>query len=398
MAAQMIRVVFFTVVAHLPGTVLNGGQICSRNHMRRLSQDPGIDLHVIVAAPASAEQDASAFLKSLGIKYEFFRVEADRVSRLAVFARRCRYDLGFDWDQTLGAYAAFKRRVTDAILSRSADFTIVEYLFSWLFVDAVRLQRNPTIALTLNREAEFFRLAHQAQGTLDWRRKIAAMRLHKFEQEIYSRARRVVTLSERDLPAGLEERATCISPYLDENAAGWAYEDTKTLFFVGNAGHFPNREAIEFIATQIAPRLLRRRPDIKIRIVGLDEPGAPPSWRCPNVRFLGVGTARMVEELFRRADLMLCPVGNDFGMKFKVAEAVSYATPMLVSDETAACVPHLAMLPKAPASDADRHVEIIASLVGNERQLRALSAYLRAAGGQFAAAQRNIWYRTLAAC
>ena len=157
-----------------------------------------------------------------------------------------------------------------------------------------------------------------------------------------------------------------------------------------------DRVAIEFIATQLAPRIARYCGDARIKIVGADETGVPAAWRQPNISYLGISDSDTVRELFRTADIMLCPIQNDFGMKFKVAQASAYGTPFLASPQTAKCVPYLPGLPQINLSDPDNAAAVVCRLIDNEPELELLSNFIRERHRAFASSQRNIWSRTLA--
>ena len=46
-----------------------------------------------------------------------------------------------------------------------------------------------------------------------------------------------------------------------------------------------------------------------------------------NLQFCGRSDAQSVASLFKTSDVMLCPLENDYGVKFKAAEALSYGDP-----------------------------------------------------------------------
>lgn len=64
-----LKVVYFTFIDI--GSTANGGTICCRNHLQRLSEDTGIELFAVVASYQSQEADALSYLKSLGVSGKF---------------------------------------------------------------------------------------------------------------------------------------------------------------------------------------------------------------------------------------------------------------------------------------------------------------------------------------
>ena len=395
---QMLRVLYFTIVAQRDGTPGDGGILSSRTNILRLKQDDNIELAVVIAAPESARTSTVSFLTDIGVdKFLFIPVEErSRPNRL-----RDRLSLGwiklvgFFWEAVAVRNPEVKQRVFDALNRWESDYLVIDYLFSALFCPDLEL---PTAIVTLNREAEFYRdcVAQRVVRHRPLRTAIAGSRLAKFERNAYLQSAKVIAIGQPDVPRYLSPtQASCITPYLDEQAEPWRFTDSRTAFFVGNISHYPNRLAIEFIARYLAPCIAIRRDDVRIKIIGVDAAGVPAEWRHPIVSYLGVSDAATVRNLFQTADLMLCPIKNDFGMKFKVAEAAAFATPFLASPETAKCVPHLAGLPQIGLMDPDAAADITCSLIGNRPELERLSALIRSRHRIFAASQKNIWSRTL---
>lgn len=110
---------------------------------------------------------------------------------------------------------------------------------------------------------------------------------------------------------------------------------------------------------------------------------------------MGVSNLFEVAKLFRRAALFLCPIQNTFGIKSKVAEAISYGTPFLASRETMLGFPYLDGLPRMRLDHPDEWSAKIVELLADKRKLQALSETIRRQHREFAASQKNIWSRTL---
>ncbi len=397
----MLRVLYFTIVAQ-SGTA-NGGAISSRTTIRRLKDDDNIDLAVVIAGSESARAPTVSYLTDIGIdKFLFIPFEGrKRPSRFRERIERGWIKLaGFPGEELAAMNPQVRRCVLDALDRWQSDYLVMELLFTALFCPDGDNFKLSTAVVTMNREAEFYRdsvaLRVLRHGSI--RAAIIGSRLTRFERRIYSQSTKVVAIGQPDVPRYLpSSQASCITPYLDEEAEPWTYTDSRTAFFVGNFAHYPNRLAIEFIAKQLAPCLAARRDDVRIKIIGVGAGDVPAEWRHPIVSYLGVSDAATVRKLFQTADLLLCPIKNDFGMKFKVAEASAYATPFLASPETAKCVPYLAGLPQIDLSDPETSANIACGLIGNRVELERLSEFIRSRHRIFAASQKNIWSRTLLA-
>lgn len=396
----MLRVLYFTIVAQRDG-VADGGTLSSRTNILRLKQDENIDLAVIVAGPESTRDATTSFLTDIGVgKFLFFPID-DR-NRPRRFRDRLQLRwlkfVGFFWESMAVRNRHVKEGISAALQQWESDFLVIDYLFSALFCPARDDLQLPAVIITLNREAEFYRQCVEQKIIRDGavRAAITGRRLAKFERDAYSRSAKVIAIGAPDVPKYLPpSQALCITPYLDEQSESWRFSDSKTAFFVGNIRHYPNRLAIEFIAKYLAPSIATRRNDVRIKIIGVDADGVPAEWRHPIISYLGVSDAATVRDLFQTADLQLCPIKNDFGMKFKVAESAAFATPFVASPETAKCVPYLDGSPQIVLSDHSAAADVICDLVGNRAELERLSAMIRSRHRSFAASQKNIWSRTL---
>lgn len=396
----VIRVLYFTIVAQVDG-VQNGGTLSSRTNILRLQQDDNIELAVVVATSEEARHSMASFLEGQGInRFLFVPLQSRfRQGRVRDYLKyRWARIAGFPFEAIAARNPNTKQCVVEALDRWNSDVLIIDYLYSTLFCPDLTDLKLPAAVITLNREAEFFRecVEHGAVSQNPITFAIAKARLRRFERKTYSRAAKVITLGRSDAPTYLaSSQVDCITPYLDEATDRWRFSDSRTMFFVGNISHYPNRLAIEFIARRLAPRIAARRDDVLINVIGADAADVPAEWRNPIVSYLGVSDASTVANLFQSSDLFLCPIQNDFGMKFKLAEAVSYATPFLASRESALCVPYLSGLPHIDLSDDEAAADLICRLIGNRPKLERLSESIRLRHRAFVASQKNIWSRVL---
>jgi glycosyltransferase involved in cell wall biosynthesis len=162
------------------------------------------------------------------------------------------------------------------------------------------------------------------------------------------------------------------------------------VFFVGNEGHHPNRLAIEWLARCLAPCLARIDPTIRIKIVGASgarqeqEGGA-------NIDYLGVADRATVAHLFRTADMLICPVENDFGSKFKLVEAISFATPILATQAALSSAPFLSGLPTLQLGQPQAAAQLIARVVADRHALQEMSSRIAEQSAAFRRSQAGVW-------
>jgi MoaA/NifB/PqqE/SkfB family radical SAM enzyme/glycosyltransferase involved in cell wall biosynthesis len=87
------------------------------------------------------------------------------------------------------------------------------------------------------------------------------------------------------------------------------------LFFHGTLHYWPNTEAVRFIAEQLLPRLLEKKPDLRVVIAGVNP---PTYYRHEAIVF--PGAVEDVPAHVVAADLCLCPVRSGGGTRMKILE------------------------------------------------------------------------------
>jgi glycosyltransferase involved in cell wall biosynthesis len=286
-----------------------------------------------------------------------------------------------------------------AIRDWGIDHVLVDYVPATLFWKGLRRLPIAKTVVTVNREADLY-AEMLAIGDIPFRGplsgRVSHWRLKRFEKSVHRTFDKVVAIGAPDLPPYLPAaRTAVVTSYLQEDRNSWTFRPNKTLFFVGNVAHYPNRLAINHIVSKLAPRILARVPDVRFAIVGASPEQVPTERHHPAINLLGTSTPAEVEHLFTTAALFICPVENTFGMKFKVAEAAAYGAPFVASEQVMLGFPYLQGLPHLTLADPDRSADVIAGLLSEEDKLKVLSAEIVRRQRAFAASQKNIWSRTL---
>ncbi|MCS7026207.1 MAG: glycosyltransferase [Bryobacteraceae bacterium] len=101
-----------------------------------------------------------------------------------------------------------------------------------------------------------------------------------------------------------------------------------TMLFLGSFRHLPNQEALDWFTKAVLPRVVERRPQAKLVIIGSDP---PPRHSLPakdrNVEILG-----FVEDLrqaFARYAVFVCPILSGSGVRVKLLEAFCTGIPVV---------------------------------------------------------------------
>jgi glycosyltransferase involved in cell wall biosynthesis len=395
-----MRVLYFTVVPL--GTSGNGGSICCRNHVIRLAADPDIELIAMVAGPAEQEAATKAFFAEAGVKSYFqpFRNDnlhpaTDTVAAIACFATKVVFQ--FPWELQAMNQPHIQEGIDWAVKGYSIDFLVIDYHPSALFLKLPRKDVR-TALIKLNREGDFYEDMIRMGKTKHGRRtaRISLLRARRFERITDAKVGKIITIGPPDLPNyRLPSRPVCISPYLDPRTERWSYTASNTLLFIGDVHHYPNWLAVEWIATKLAPALRAVRSNVHISVVGALASQVPSHWDQPNMLFLGRSTNEAVKKLFLTADMMLCPIENNYGVKFKSLEAIAYGIPLIASRQTLLGLPYLPEEPAIDLQDVASAASTICALLANPTALIRLAALQRELQDAFIADQRTVWSRSL---
>jgi glycosyltransferase involved in cell wall biosynthesis len=383
-------------------SIAGGGQLSCRNHIERLCADPQLELLAVASGPAAAESGTLGYFASLGIAGRFVSYRGGHGDDGAMQSG-ARPWLPRRWPYLNEPEALAQPHVDDAIrvliLQYRPDCLIVDYLPSAYFLPRTLGLGVPVVMITLNREADFYRQM-MLRGLVLYGRPanwIAWLRLVLAEARIHRRSRLVVTIGRYDAPWRFMGRPrTCwIAPFMDPKTERWAFSGARSLFFVGNQGHFPNRDAIEWLATRFAPELLEIAPTIRLKIVGAERADVPERWQPANVEYLGVADQLVVQRLFQSEAAFIAPIANDFGAKFKVVECIAYGTPLLAPQSAMSGVPFLSWLARLDLKEPRDAARAAKSLVEDAESQRQMSRAILNSASEFAAAQRGIWGRQL---
>ena len=393
-------VLYFSVVNIGNLQFSNGGNMCCRNHIRRLAEDDGINLYVVIAGLPSDKQGVCEFLETLKIPYRFLEIAEAELAQgwlaklIDWFAEQGRYL----FEKSATNNPSIESQLSELIKIWQISNLVVDYLPSTLFCRNL-FQQYPSTLITLNREGEFY-LDLRTRGVIKKNLlsgPISQYRWNRYEKWAYRKAQRVVAIGPPDLPniVGLKSEPKCVTPYLPQKCPGWRMTSSKTVFFVGNIQHYPNRLAMEWISTQLAPQLMHKGFEGQLVIVGASKKEVPFEWHNDITEFAGFSTASHVDKLFREAALCLCPIENDYGMKFKAAEALAYGTPLLASKQTLLGFPYMRNQPYILLDDAKRAAQTVKELIQNRLKLQKLHRSQQEMHNHFVATQQNIWSQSI---
>lgn len=141
-------------------------------------------------------------------------------------------------------------------------------------------------------------------------------------------AERIHVLAPRIVPMGAES-----APGEDDVARGGdvSLPASPTVLFVGYLGRPENCDAVQWLLTEIWPRVRADLPGARLRIVG---GGAPDDLREQIQQTPGAEAAGFVDDLaaeYRGADCCAVPLRDGAGVKFKTIEALLSGVPTVAT-------------------------------------------------------------------
>ena len=152
-----------------------------------------------------------------------------------------------------------------------------------------------------------------------------------------------------------------------------------TILFMGNYGYRPNREAIELLVASVFPKLLERRPDAQLLLLGGDVPHRQPWLVTP-----GLVAAEDLPALIKTAAVSVAPIFSGSGTRLKILESLGAGVPVVTSAKGMEGLPLRPDLDVARAETAENFVDAIDALLGGtESERKALCMRSMAAAKRF---------------
>jgi len=324
-----MRVLF--VASRLPRPFERGDQVRSWHQLRQLGRRHSI--HLLVFAEGHPDAAALAATRELCERVEV----VPRSTYRAVAALPARWLRGrpiqcalFDSREMALLVEARVREGVDLVHLQPArlDALAAAARSCPLFVDFI-----DALSLSTGRRAS------RSSWPLRVLLRVETRRLRVTEQRLLSRADRGAVVSDCDRVAlGSPENLDVVPLGVDSDSFPFdgSPRDARTVVFSGNLGYFANEDAASWLATSVWPLVRRDVPTARLLLVG-----ARPS---RSVRRLGslsediTVTGRVLDmgSWLRRAAVAVAPMQSGAGQQFKVLEAMSSGTPVVVTPVGAA--------------------------------------------------------------
>ncbi|HVN06752.1 MAG TPA: glycosyltransferase [Bryobacteraceae bacterium] len=134
-----------------------------------------------------------------------------------------------------------------------------------------------------------------------------------------------------------------------------------TMLFLGSFRHEPNIAALAWFADRVLPRVLARRPEARLVVVGSDPPLRHPYGDRPEIEIRGF--VEDVREPLARYAVFVCPILSGSGVRVKLLEAFASGIPVvstrLGAEGLARTDGEFCLLADGPESFADKVLQVL---------------------------------------
>jgi len=113
-----------------------------------------------------------------------------------------------------------------------------------------------------------------------------------------------------------------------------SYTKSNRLIFAGTLSWYPNIEAVDFIASEIWPKIKSKFPETYLDIIGANPPGNIIELAKHDPQFNVHGFVDDIRPLLNEAKCYVCPIKDGGGTKLKIVDALSMGM-AIVADEIA---------------------------------------------------------------
>lgn len=152
-------------------------------------------------------------------------------------------------------------------------------------------------------------------------------KVRRYESHQAGRFDRCLTISRQDTDLLLSRNpsARCSVVPLGVDLSQFIPGDDDTtpcsVLWMGALRWLPNQDSFWWFYREIVPRIVNRRPDVVIHVVGSNPPGSILKLRHPNVRM--VGFVQDIRESLQRAQVCVVPLRAGSGVRLKLLEMLA---------------------------------------------------------------------------
>ncbi len=158
------------------------------------------------------------------------------------------------------------------------------------------------------------------------------------------------------------------SPELKQLDKSQPFSERQHVISIGNFLHGPNLDAVKHLHKSIWPKIREQLPDAELHVYGAYVPEPITQLHSETNGFLVKGRAEDVNDVMRKARLLLAPLRYGAGLKGKLMDAMLNATPNITSTIGAEGMNGGGQWPGRITDDTDAFVNSAVTLYQNETE------------------------------
>jgi glycosyltransferase involved in cell wall biosynthesis len=319
------------VSAVLPYPLHSGGQIRIYNLLKELSKHHSISLYSFIRT-----EEEKKYLKELRFLRDVTVIKRGRGMQLKYLIP----SLIGEYPLLLSTYNndVMKKAIAKAIQSKSFDLIHIEPFYVYPSIPETTL---PVVVSEHNVEYEVYS-SYAGKGTFPIIKQVQlhdADKIRTWEIKILKNASAVTSVSGDDAKK-LEKitgrsDVTVVPNGVDIKHFAFekkAFRKTNlSCVFIGNFLWLPNKEVLHKLLEVVWPVLHNANPNSELHIVGANV----PDW-AKQLTHAGViidGVIPDIRDAYRKADVLIAPLGIAGGTKFKILEAFACGCPVITTQE-----------------------------------------------------------------
>ena len=395
----------------------DGGAMAILNDIFQLSQIENINFYVAIVCEEKNQLRTGIQLDKLQVKY-YFATPLSAPTKPKIFPTKLFFLLQriklkirsffFHFSPWQGSKTPCdnhnQAKNTSKYLTALCDqlsirVVIVEQLYSILWFKDFFDFKQKKIYLATDKEAEFYKaLAPHYYHKSKFHILISFLRIKNFEKKVCELANKCIFMSEADIPNYLlsNKKVLVNSQVMPPKFVGWHYTNSQTVFFAGNIDYYFNFLAVKWLICELSPRLLRLNNQIKIVITGTNYYDMPKDWTIENnVHIPGFLPQEQLENLFQTSDMFICPIDNDFSVKMKLVECVSYGLPFFATQPCLNALPYLYGLPILDINKPDEAAAYICDTLSKKEALEKLNKQILEDAFNFNKTRKDWWKKAI---
>lgn len=371
-----------------------GMDLVIQQHLSELASDASIDLTAIAVAPGiPGSLDVGYF----PVGHSGVHVFVGDLLHEKQGLRRFWSKLNFVLFREVPVMAySFKSqdaqsRIRGLLRSGSFDVVLVDHYYTLANVSLRAIRDAGVKLIYISHDTMLPHIAEMASMRRDPVSKayyyFEALRTHWIERRLFSRASKVIHLSEYECRrAGVgQDKHHALLPPISGNVLSdlkdGAHDYSKSILFIGSPAHPPNAHAINWIIQDLSPALAKRAPQLNIILIGGGTQDIKSD--CGNVKGLGFVSSSELQYALANAIGAISPVVLGRGIKVKVLDAISAGCPVWATEESLRGFEQFGLTANLTLNEPEKLVEEILQMDQQPPMRQARKAKLVAAWQRF---------------